>query len=138
MKNGDAHTMPLPQIVLDILEDLPRYEDGPFVFSTTAGKKPISGYSKMKSGIDKAVEMEPWGFHDLRRTMATQMAKIGIQQHVVEKLLDHRSGKISGIAAVYNKHEYREEMKSAVDAWARRLREIVESAAKKETVTARA
>src|SRR5690606_9975629 len=110
----------------DILEDLPRYKDGPCVFSTTAGKKAISGYSKMKALIDNAIELKPWGFDDLRRTMATQMAKLGIQQHVVEKLLDHRSGKISGIAAVYNRHEYRDEMKSAIEAWADQLKEIAE------------
>lgn len=130
MKNGEAHTVPLPQIALAILEGLPRYKDGPYVFSTSSGKKPISGYSKMKATIDKTVELAPWGFHDLRRTMATQMAKLGIQQHVVEKLLDHRSGKISGIAAVYNRHEYRDEMRSAVDEWSVRLNEISEKANK--------
>ena len=50
---------------------------------------------------------------------------IGIQQHVVEKLLDHRSGIISGVAAIYNLHRYEAEVRSAVDAWATRLEEIV-------------
>jgi integrase len=126
MKNGSMHTVPLPRLALQILETLPQYVGGAFVFSTTAGKKPISGYSKLKVKIDIAVNIAPWSFHDLRRTMATQMAKIGVQQQVVEKLLDHRSGKISGIAAIYNRHDYRDEMKSAMEAWAGRLQEIAD------------
>ena len=55
--------------------------------------------------------------HDLRRTFATTHAKIGTPIHVTEKLLNHVSGTISGVAAVYNRHSYMEEMKAAVASY---------------------
>lgn len=126
MKNGIAHTIPLPDLALNVLNGLPRYDGGEYVFTTTAGARPISGYSKIKRRIDGIADIDhAWTFHDLRRTVATEMAGLDIQQHVVEKLLDHRSGVISGVAAIYNLHQYEAEMKFAVEAWAGHLSEIV-------------
>jgi len=126
MKNGTAHTIPLPDLALDVLKGLPRYDSGEYVFTNTAGARSISGFSKMKRRIDGIADIGvPWTFHDLRRTVATEMAGLGIQQHVVEKLLDHRSGVISGVAAIYNLHQYEAEVKFAVEAWATHLSEIV-------------
>lgn len=125
MKNGKEHTIPLPDMALDVLNGLPNYDGGEYIFTTTAGGKPISGFTKIKSRIDCIAELgRHWTFHDLRRTVATEMAGIGIQQHVVEKLLDHRSGVISGVAAIYNLHQYEAEVRSAFEAWAERLDEI--------------
>jgi integrase len=70
-------------------------------------------------------DVELFLLHDLRRTAATQMAEIGIAPHVVEKVLNHRSGMIRGIAATYNRHEYRAEQRAALLAWGERLRAIV-------------
>jgi len=126
MKNGAIHTVPLPKMALSVLNSLPRYEGGDYVFTTTAGARPISGFSKIKRRIDDIADIDhAWTFHDLRRTTATEMAGLGVQQHVVEKLLDHRSGVISGVAAIYNLHQYEAEVRAAMYAWAVRLDEIV-------------
>jgi integrase len=135
MKNGAEHTIPLPDMALDVLNGLQRDDGGDYIFSTTAGVRPISGFSKIKRRIDGITEIgHAWTFHDLRRTVATEMAGIGIQQHVVEKLLDHRSGIVSGVAAIYNLHQYEAEVRFAVEAWALRLNEIVSGEARANTV----
>ena len=141
-KNGRAHDVPLTASIVDILSGLPR-DGSDFVFSTT-GKTAVSGYSKAKIVIDKSVRaalkkeavergdkpdavqpLQPWVFHDFRRTVATNLAKIGIPVHVVERLLNHVSGTVSGIAAVYNRHSYIDERRQALEAWATRLDQIV-------------
>ena len=68
--------------------------------------------------------VEPWRLHDLRRTAASGMAGLGIAPHVVEAVLNHKSGTIRGVASVYNKYNYRSEMLAALTAWSRRIREI--------------
>ena len=67
----------------------------------------------------------PWVFHDLRRTAASGMAGLGIAPHVVEAVLNHRSGSIKGVAAVYNRYSYAAEKRAALDAWAQCLDAIV-------------
>jgi integrase len=67
-----------------------------------------------------------WVFHDLRRSAASGMAGIGIAPHVVEAALGHKSGTIKGVAAVYNRYSYNVEKRAALDAWSRRLSEIIE------------
>ena len=64
-----------------------------------------------------AAEIPPWILHDLRRTAATGMARLNIAPHVVDKVLNHVSGKIRGVAAVYNRFEYLKERQAALDAW---------------------
>jgi integrase len=137
-KNGIAHEIPLSDAAIRIIKELPRIGskgDG-FVFTTTM-RAPVSGWSRAKSHVDKAIlevlqaDSESaeapahWTLHDLRRTAASQMAGIGIAPHVVEAVLNHRSGTIKGVAAVYNRYNYAPEKRQALDAWARRLDAIV-------------
>ncbi len=148
VKNGIAHEVPLSDAALEILKALPRIEPKrdektgkrypAFIFTTT-GRTAVSGFSKAKDEIDAAMlaglkatagdDAEPparWTFHDLRRTAASGMAGIGIAPHVVEAVLNHKSGTIKGVAAVYNRYSYAAEKRQALDAWARRLDAIVE------------
>lgn len=127
-KNGLAHEIPLSDAAIRIVKELRRIEgkDG-FVFTTT-GRAPVSGWSRAKSHVDKAmldvmegVTPVHWTFHDLRRTAASGMAGIGMAPHVVEAALNHRSGTIKGVAAVYNRYNYATEKRAALEAWARRL-----------------
>jgi integrase len=126
-KNGIAHEIPLSDSAVDIFGRLSRIGEetnGP-IFTTT-GKSPVSGWSRAKAQIDKAIgPIPPWVLHDLRRTAASGMAKIGIAPHVVEAALNHKSGSIKGVAAVYNRYNYATEKRAALDAWARRLDAIV-------------
>jgi integrase len=146
-KNGLEHVIPLSDAAIRVLEGLPRIDGGKeatgFVFTTT-GQTAVSGHSRFKERIDVAIlaalrkqaeergedpdgvkAPERWTLHDARRTAASGMAALGIAPHVVEAVLGHKSGVIRGVAAVYNRHNYFEEKKTALDAWARRLDEIV-------------
>lgn len=125
-KNGKAHTVPLSDAAVAIIGEMPRI--GPFVF----GASPIANYSRGKAAIDQAVAQditERWTFHDLRRTVASGMARLGIAVHVTEAVLNHRSGKISGVAAVYNRYDYGSEKRQALAAWARFVLSLQQPAA---------
>ena len=75
------------------------------------------GWSKSKARLDEAAGVTGWTYHDLRRTFATNHARLGTPIHVIEKLLNHVSGTISGVAAVYNRYGYMDEMRQACDKY---------------------
>jgi integrase len=123
VKNDNAHEVPLSDIVIDILKTIPRH--GAYVL-TTNGTAAASNYSQNKKRLEALLPgMPDWRLHDLRRTCATGLAKLGIAVHVTEAVLNHRSGKISGIAAVYNRHDYKDEKIQALEAWGRHLDTLV-------------
>lgn len=141
-KNGKENVVPLSQMVVATIEDLPKITGCKFVFSTT-GETSISGYSRAKGRLDarmlelaraEAVErggnpaettIAPWRLHDLRRTAASGMARLGAPIHVVEAILNHKSGTISGVAAIYNRHDYASEKRLWLSRWAEAvLREV--------------
>jgi integrase len=126
VKNDQAHTVPLSEAAVEILRGLPKVEGkAGFVFSTN-GKTPVSGFSRAKERIDAYLDEAPrWTLHDLRRTAASGMAGLGIAVHVVEAVLNHRSGTIKGVAAVYNRYSYDAEKRAALEAWGRHVRGII-------------
>lgn len=128
-KNGKAHVVPLTPRVLSEIESVRRVGDKGIVFSTT-GETSVSGFSKTKRRLDDNLKFNaPWTFHDLRRTGATGMAELGEPIHVVEAVLNHKSGAIKGVAAVYNRHDYYQEKQRALVAWGRFVENIVTSEA---------
>ena len=116
-KNDRTHDVPLSPLALDILESVPRFAKRDLIFSTT-GRTPVSGFGKSKNKIDEKLGLLDWRLHDLRRTAASGMARLGVAPHVVEKILNHSSGTISGVAAVYNRHGYENEKNDALNKWA--------------------
>jgi integrase len=74
------------------------------------------------------VEILNWTLHDLRRTAATGMARLGYPPHVVDKFLNHSNGTIRGVAAVYNRFEYREERRAALEGWRRFVMALMQKA----------
>jgi integrase len=125
-KNRRELTLPLSAQALTIIESLPRIA-GDFVFTTTS-KTPVSGFSKAKWQIDTAstqlndgAALKPWTFHDLRRTTATGLQKLGVRLEVTEAVLNHVSGSRAGVVGVYQLHDWADEKRAALDAWARRL-----------------
>ena len=116
-KNGHAHEVPLSKAVVDILRQVPRFLRSDCVF-TTNGMSPVSGFGHAKRRYEEAVGSKDWRVHDLRRTAASGMARLGITPHVIEKVLNHRTGVISGVAAVYNRYGYAEEKRDALERWA--------------------
>ena len=103
VKTDQPHEVPLSTAAIGILKSLPRSRG--FVFSTN-GRTPASGFSKAKRRIDALLppDMAPWRLHDLRRTVASGMARLNINLPVIEKVLAHSSGSFAGIVGVYQRH----------------------------------
>jgi integrase len=140
-KNELPHTVPIAPEVQSILAALPRIAGSDYVLTTT-GKAPISGYSKAKIALDAAVTklndgvpLTPWRIHDLRRSIASDMARMGVQLPVVEKIINHTSGSFGGVQGVYQRHEFRAEKRQALEQWARHLRALTDPTATAEVVT---
>lgn len=116
-KNGKAHVVHLCKEAVDILSGAHRIEGSDLVFTTT-GTTPISGFSKAKTDLDKASQVNDWTIHDLRRTFATlATGELGIEPAVVDKILNHSSGVVTGVAAVYQRHQYLDKRREAIEAW---------------------
>ena len=132
-KNDRVHEVQLSEAASDVLRSLPRIGNS-LVFSTT-GETAVSGFSKSKRRLDAAMlkakreelgarkgdAIPGWTLHDFRRTAATGMARMNIPPHVVDKILNHVSGTIRGVAAVYNRFAYLDERRAALEAWGRYL-----------------
>jgi integrase len=135
-KNRREHAIPLSDQAVALLRSLPRIERSGFVFTTNA-RTPVSGFSKAKPALDRAMDelagegaspIPGWVLHDLRRTVATNLQRLGVRLEVTEAVLNHVSGSRAGIVGVYQKHDYAAEKRAALDAWARRLEAIVSGA----------
>ena len=122
-KNGKAHVVPLSPFALRMLDEVPRFLDCDYVFTTTR-KSPVSGFSKALRRLSEGSQTSDWRWHDLRRTAASGMARAKVPPHVVEKVLNHVSGIISGVAAVYNRYGYNDESREALEGWGVRLAEL--------------
>jgi integrase len=121
-KNAEAHVIPISTMAQKILDAVPRVAGSPFVFSTTS-VTPISGWSNCKERIDAAMraelgEVERWTIHDIRRTAATGLERLGVALPVTESLLGHTAGSKAGIVAVYQRHTYAAEKRAAIEQWA--------------------
>ena len=123
-KNGEEHHLPLSPLAVSILKDLPQLHDR-FVFPARGNDDNcFSGFGKCKARLDLATEaLDPefsvaqWTLHDLRRTASTGMASLGTPPHVVERVLNHTSGTFGGVAGIYNRFEYVDEMRDALNLW---------------------
>jgi integrase len=116
-KNHRSHAVPLPPRALEILAAVARIE-GDLIFSTT-GKSPVSGWSKIKRAIDAVMgqKASPWCLHDLRRTAASGMSRLGVRSEVVERALNHISGSFRGVAGTYQRDPLFEEVRAALLRW---------------------
>jgi integrase len=113
-KNGKAHVVHLSDQSLAVLRRAPRRE--PYVFSLL-GTKPFQEFSRAKRRLDYLAAVTGWRVHDLRRTCVSGMARLGVAPHVADKILNHQAGTISGVAAVYQRHEFLAEREQALDVW---------------------
>ena len=117
MKNGEAHVVPLAPAAIDMLQSAPKFAGCSYVL-TARPPKPIAGFSKAKARIDALSGVTGWKFHDLRRTAATGMARLGVAPHVADRVLGHKQGTIRGVAKIYNRHAYLDERREALCRWA--------------------
>jgi integrase len=127
-KNNQAHEVPLSNAALAVLQKVPRIKESPFVLTTNGGASPASGYSKNKRRLDALLpaDIPAWRLHDLRRTCASGMARLGINLPVIEKVLNHASGSFAGIVGVYQRHSFADEKRQALETWGNFVAALVE------------
>lgn len=125
-KNSVELQIPLPDLAIEILKACPRIENCEHVLTFT-GRGPVTGFAIIKNQLDAALpaDMPRWVFHDLRRSFASGMARLGINLPVIEKLLNHVSGSFAGIVGVYQRHSFADEKRAAMTAWARHIEALV-------------
>ncbi|MES2001571.1 MAG: tyrosine-type recombinase/integrase [Pseudomonadota bacterium] len=123
-KNKRAQLVPLSAPVVAMLKAMPRFGQAGYVF-TTNGTTPISGFAKLKAKLDKFLpDLQPWVFHDFRRTAATEMVRLGVLEEVVGKVLNHTPQGVT--AKIYALHRYEPEKRNALDRWAAEVFRAVE------------
>ena len=122
-KNHRRHLFPMAGMVRDILQARTQQKDRTLVFGN--GEGGFSGWSKAKDRLDEAAKISPWRIHDLRRTCATGMSKLGVQPHVIEAVLNHVSGHKAGVAGIYNHNTYEAEKVTALAIWADHVAAVV-------------
>jgi len=93
------------------------------------GAAPFANFSKEKRRLDGLSEVLDWRLHDLRRTMISGMARLGVAPHIADKILNHASGTISGVAAVYQRHEFMREREDALERWSAHVEHILDETA---------
>jgi integrase len=139
--DSGPHVVPLNADMSEILETLPRFAGGNFIFTSGDGKRPVSGFSKMKSRLDKLMleelqkiaegrgddpakaKLDPWTVHDIRRTVRTHLSALPVAEMVRELILAHAQ---SALHKTYDQYAYVEEKREALELWAARLKLIVD------------
>jgi integrase len=124
-KNRRAHTIPLTAAARAIIEAQPRRFGRDMIFGLGQGS--FSGWGFAKLNLEARIEppLAPWRLHDLRRTVATRMADLGVQPHVIEVVLNHVSGHKAGVAGVYNRSSYDREVLAALTLWGHHVSAII-------------
>jgi integrase len=117
VKNARRHEVPLSKQAVAILRRVPRIDD----YSVFALKPPHGVLQRTK----ERVGVDSWTLHDLRRTAASGMARLGASLAVIEKVLNHVSGSFAGIVGVYQRHEFAEEKRAALQMWADHVERLV-------------
>jgi integrase len=124
-KSGESHTIPLSLLATIVLQRVPRIADCDLVFSTN-GKNSVSGWSRAKTKLDGIAKVKDWRIHDLRRTVATGLQRLGVNLQTIEAVLGHTSGSRSGVVGVYQRHSFDAEKRAALDAWGAHVTSLVE------------
>ncbi len=122
-KNRRTHVVHLADPARAILAGSPVQRDNPCVFAGRGRAGAIGAFSKTKAILDTALaeaghKLGDWRFHDFRRSGVTELARIGFPPHVCDRILNHVTGAIQGVAAVYQRFEFLDQRKAALDAWA--------------------
>jgi integrase len=132
-KNKRAYTLPLPVVAWDIIRPVPRMAHREQLFGVSA-EEGFTSWGDGKIALDDRLlgKMgEPWIVHDIRRSVATRMADLGVQPHIIEQVLNHVSGHKRGVAGVYNRSPYTVEVRAALALWADHVRTLVEGGERK-------
>mgnify|MGYP002634414068 FL=1 len=121
-KNKQPHIIPLPNQAQRLVNQLLEKEGNFLIKSGRNGDRPVNGFSKAKLQMDRLSGVENWKFHDLRRTVATNLTKLGIDRLILQKIINHSE---RGVTQVYDRYSYMDEKREALQKWADRLDEII-------------
>jgi integrase len=129
-KTGAPQVVPLTKEMLALLNALPRFDSGEFLFSASWGRSPVANFSKPKQRLDARLrkqlpKLPAWVVHDIRRTVRSHLSALPVEQHVRELVIGHAQ---VGVKATYDRYAYADEKRQALELWQARLRDIVEPA----------
>jgi integrase len=123
-KNGEPEEKALSGMTIDLLRSLPRFTAGPYVLTSSAGVRAFQAFTAIKDLIDDRVPgLGDWRIHDIRRTMRTGLARVGVSPFTAELCIGHTQ---KGVHAIYDVHSYGAEKRDAMERWASKVRSIVE------------
>jgi integrase len=130
-KNKREHTLPLPPAAWAIIDAVPRMASRDYLFGIRS--EGFKSWGDGKAELDKALgdSVAPFVLHDVRRSVATKMADLGVQPHIIEQILNHQGGHKGGVAGVYNRSSYEREVKAALALWADCVRVLAEGGERK-------
>jgi integrase len=120
-KNGLLHTIPITPMIRRVLKSLP--STGKFVLN--GPDRPLGDHSGAKEKVRPKIR--PWTLHDLRRSFASGLQRLGVAPHIVELALNHRSGTFSGVAGIYQRHRYAKEVQEAFELWSKHIEALTSS-----------
>jgi integrase len=128
MKSAAAHVVPLTAPVVAILESLPRFDGGDYLFTSTHGRKPISGFNRAKCALDSKMlaelgELPPFVLHDVRRSMRTGLSALPVPDLIRELVIGHTK---PGLHKIYDQYAHIDAKRDALQLWRGRLQAIVE------------
>ena len=124
-KNSRSHQIQLSDQAMNIIQAIPKVEGQSLLF-TTNGKTAVSGFSKVKKRLDIISGVSDWRYHDLRRSFATHSTeRLGISPVIADKILNHATGQVRGVAAIYQHGEYLEDRRAALQKWGNFIQELV-------------
>ena len=123
-KNKQPHIIPLSVQAQELVDQLLE-QDGEFLIKTgRTGDKPVNGFSKAKAQMDRLSGVNDWKFHDLRRTVATNLSKLGVDRFLIQRIINHSD---KSVTAIYDRYSYINEKREALQKWADKLDDIIEA-----------
>jgi integrase len=122
VKNNRAHEIPLSPQAIRLIQGLPRNSER---YALSLGGGLMNGFGKLKARLDKACGVADWTLHDLRRTVASGMARLGVALPVIEKVLNHVSGSFAGVVGIYQRHDFAGEKRAALDLWGSHIAALI-------------
>ena len=129
-KNKRAHTLPMMPMMHSIIDTVPPLAGRDRLF----GERSPNGFTSWdahKTELGQRSGVAGWELRDIRRSVATKMADLGIQPHIIEQILNHQSGHKAGPAGIYNRSSYQAEVKRALAMWEDHLLTLVEGTERK-------
>jgi integrase len=127
VKNKRSHVIPLTDMALDIIRSIPRRltTDSVFGQHRVGGRGGFFNWTRAMRPLEERSGVQNWRLHDIRRSVATGLADLGVQPHIIEQVLNHAGGHKAGVAGIYNRSTYEPEVRAALEKWAARVADIV-------------